>query len=85
VSEYTPYPHSFHGHLFQARMWRENAAAWSLVPSMRWTDSKAGVACFRPGLWDRDWVQGILRVSRDECIRRARLHLELARRKTKAD
>lgn len=55
------------GRLFQARMWREYAMAWDGRPT-----STTGV-----GL---DWVAGILRVSRSECLRRSRVNTLLARR-----
>lgn len=44
--------------LFQARMWREYAQAWD----GKRTSSGIG----------REWVAGILRVSRAECLQRAR-------------
>lgn len=55
------------GRLFQARMWREYAMAWDGRPT-----STTGVG--------REWVAGILRVSRSECLRRARVNVLLARR-----
>ncbi len=54
------------GRLFQARMWREYAQAW---------DGKR-----TPDGIDRAWVENILRVSRSECMRRARINAYLARR-----
>ena len=80
MTEYTPYPLSFHGHMFQARMWREYATVLSLTPSKRWIDSKNDLAGKRPRPGDHGFVKNVLRLSRDECIRRAKLHLELARR-----
>ena len=55
------------GRLFQARMWREYAMAWDGRPT-----STTGVG--------RAWVEGILRVPRSECLRRARVNVMLARR-----
>jgi len=55
------------GRLFQARMWREYAMAWDGRPT-----SITGVG--------REWVEKILQVSRDECLRRARINVRLARR-----
>lgn len=55
------------GRLFQARIWREYAMAWD----GRCT-SITGVG--------RAWVENILRVSRDECLRRSRINAYLARR-----
>lgn len=55
-----------HGRLFQARIWREYARAWDGHPTT------TGVG--------REWVEKILKVSREECLRRARLNLYLARR-----
>jgi hypothetical protein len=52
--------------LFQARMWRRYAMDWDL-PDYRVTGRRA-------------WVEKILRHSRADCIRRARLNLYLARR-----
>lgn len=57
---------SVDGRLFQARMWRQYAMAWDGKP----TPSGCG----------REWVERILRVSREECLRRARLNVYLARR-----
>lgn len=44
--------------LSQARMWREYAQAWDGKPT------STGVG--------REWVESILRTSREECLRRAR-------------
>lgn len=55
------------GYLFQARMWREYAQAWD---GKRTT---TGVG--------REWVEHILRVSRDECIRLSKYNAALARAK----
>lgn len=49
---------------FQARMWREYAMAWDGRPTM------TGVG--------REWVEGVLRISRPECLRRARAALASA-------
>lgn len=54
------------GRLFQASMWREYAQAW---------DGK----CTSTGV-GHAWVEGILRVPRAECLRRARVNVYLARR-----
>ena len=56
------------GRLFQARMWREYAMAWDGRPT-----STTGVG--------REWVAGILRVSRSECLRRSRGNTLLAKRR----
>lgn len=56
------------GRLFQARMWREYAMAWD------------GHVRRHGAPIDRKWVEGILRISRTECLRRARVNLYLARR-----
>lgn len=52
------------GRLFQAKMWRDYAAMWVLP------------------YWhmNRRWVEGVLRKGRDECVRRAKVNLYLARR-----
>ena len=52
------------GHLFQARMWREYAQAWD------GKKTTTGVG--------RAWVEGILRIPREECLRRAREHVRQA-------
>jgi hypothetical protein len=54
------------GRLFQARVWREYAQAWDGRPTM------TGVG--------RDWVAGVLRISKAECLRRSRVNIYLARR-----
>lgn len=59
------------GRLFQARIWREYAQAW---------DGKK-----TPNGIGRDWVEQILRVSRSECMRRARVNVYLARRLNRVD
>lgn len=46
---------------FQARLWREYAMAWDGRPTM------TGV--------EREWVEAMLRISRDECLHRARAAL----------
>jgi hypothetical protein len=58
------------GRLFQARVWREYARAWDGKPTM------TGVG--------HDWVEGILRISRVECLRRSRVNIYLARRLNRA-
>lgn len=55
---------TFDGRLFQAAMWRRYAMDWDLP-----------LQALR-----RKWVESILRVSRAECIRRARVNLRLAHR-----
>ena len=52
------------GRLFQARMWREYAMDWDLPD------------------WNirRGWVEKVLRHSRMDCLRRARINLYLAAR-----
>ena len=57
---------SVDGRLFQARLWRELAMAWD----GKRTSTSIG----------RAWVTVILRVSRTECLRRARVSVYLARR-----
>jgi hypothetical protein len=52
------------GRLFQARMWRNYASEW-------------GLPDWHPR---RRWVEFVLRKSRVECIRRAKVNLYLARR-----
>lgn len=58
------------GRLFQASMWREYALAWD----GRQTSWGIG----------RVWVERVLRVSRSECLRRARVNVYLARRLNRA-
>jgi hypothetical protein len=58
--------HNLHGRLFQAKMWRQYAMAWDGKPT------PTGV--------DRAWMEQISRTSREECLRRARINLYLARR-----
>lgn len=55
-----PTPAELH-RLFQARMWREYAMAWDGRKTM------TGVG--------REWVERVLRVSRAECLQRARAAL----------
>ena len=55
------------GRLFQARMWREYAMAW---------DGKRTALTSVDG----NWCRMVLRVSRSECLRRARVNVYLARR-----
>ena len=59
-------PLMIHGRLFQARMWREYAQAW---------DGRT-----MPTGIGREWVEHVLRVSRAECLRRARVNVAFARR-----
>lgn len=54
------------GRLFQARMWRQYAQAWDGRPT--------------PNGLGAEWMEKILRISRSECLRRARVNLYLARR-----
>ena len=75
-TEYKPYPHTIHGHLFQAAMWRRDAAAWTEMPKYRWEN---GEKRHYPPLDAKRWVENILQFSRDECVRRARIHLAAAR------
>jgi hypothetical protein len=51
--------------LFQARLWRGYAMDWDGV--------------YHSNMMGREWVEKILRVSRDECVRRSRQALEYAR------
>lgn len=65
------------GRLFQAATWRQYAAAWDGIPIDRgfvgWPDGHRVII-------GRAWVEGVLKVSKAECIRRARVNLYLARR-----
>ena len=56
------------GHLFQAAMWRRLAMDWDLPD---WH-------------WDRHWVEEVLRVPRDECLRRSKANALLARAKNQS-
>lgn len=72
--------HTIDGRLFQARMWREYAQAWddARIP---WTEPKPprqSEAAKRG--YSLGWLEKVLKVSRAECIRRARVNLYLARR-----
>lgn len=62
-------PLSIDGHLFQARMWREYAQAWDGRPTSN------GIG--------RRWVQYVLGISREDCLRIARDNIEAARMKIK--
>jgi hypothetical protein len=68
---------SLHGRLFQARMWREYASTYDGRKLNRgfvgWPEGHRVVI-------DRAWVEGVLRMSREELIRRARVNLYLAKR-----
>lgn len=57
---------TFHSRLFQARMWREYA--------MTWHGRKT-----RHGI-DQQWCEQIGRWTYQECLRRARVYIYLARR-----
>lgn len=57
---------TIHGRLFQAAMWREYAMAFDGRPT------KTGV--------DRQWLERVAKLSRTECMRRARINSRLARR-----
>lgn len=59
-----------HGRLFQAAMWRAYAMAWN---HHCWS-------CVLGLHVGRSWCEKVLRVSREECIRRARVNIYLARR-----
>lgn len=54
------------GRLFQARMWREYAMTWHARKAF--------------GRYGNDWVIGIGKYSYQECKRRARVNIYLARR-----
>ncbi len=54
------------GRLFQARMWRE----YAMAHDGRITRNGIG----------KEWVKQILRISRAECLRRARVNIYLAKR-----
>jgi len=58
--------HNVMGRLFQARMWRNYALAWDGKPNSNNVD--------------RGWCSTILKIPRDECLRRARINLRLAHR-----
>lgn len=57
------------GRLFQARMWREYAMAWDGRELRRSHNVRLG----------RAWVENILGVSREECLRRSRENALAAR------
>ena len=57
------------GRLFQARIWREYATAWD----GRELRHSRGVTL------GRAWVEDILGISRDECLRRSRENTKAAR------
>lgn len=59
--------HNVTGRLFQAAMWRKHATEWDLPYSNI----------------RRRWVEHVLRISKTECIRRARINLLLAKRLNK--
>ena len=59
------------GRLFQARMWREYAMMHD------------GPIRLRGKLYTPEWAKQILRVPRDQCLRRARINIYLARRITR--
>lgn len=65
------------GRLFQARMWREYATAYSRDVKIKVEYKDGSVEVY---LLTRDWVEGILQISREECLRRARINVRLARR-----
>jgi hypothetical protein len=70
-------PWTVAGRLFQAREWRRYAGAWDGIPIDR------GFVGYPHGhrvVIGRAWVEGILRISKAECIRRARANIYLARR-----
>lgn len=56
----------FAGHQFRAAMWRRYAQAWD----GRKTPTGVG----------RSWVENILKISREECLRRAWESLNLSRK-----
>lgn len=57
---------SFHGRLFQAAMWRSYAMTWHGRPA------HSGI--------DQRWCEQIGRLTYDECLRRSRVNIYLARR-----
>lgn len=63
------------GRLFQARMWREYAQMHDGLAPSHWSSTR-WVAWPPP----ERWASEILRVSKAECLRRARVNLYLARR-----
>ena len=58
--------HDAHGRLFQAAMWREYAMAWD------GKSARAGIG--------HEWMEKVSRISRTECLRRARVNVYLAHR-----
>jgi hypothetical protein len=65
------------GRLFQAAEWRRYAGAWDGIPIDR---GFVGWPHGQRVILGRAWVEGILRVSKAECIRRAKVNHYLARR-----
>lgn len=65
------------GRIFQGRMWREYAGAWAGIPIDR---GNVGYPHGHRVILGRKWMESILRVSKDECIRRSRVNFYLARR-----
>lgn len=66
------------GRLFQARMWREYAQTYDgrvLIREVRYRLGMRQIVRI-----DSAWVENILRKSKAECLRRARVNLYLARR-----
>lgn len=65
------------GRLFQARMWREYAMAW---------DGRKPSFASYPAWFARVYLESVIGVSRDQCLRRSRINVYLARRlnRTKA-
>ncbi len=72
--------HTIDGRLFQARMWREYARAWDEA-RQPWTEPRRE---WQSPLISRGyslgWLEKVLKVSRAECLRRARVNVYLARR-----
>lgn len=63
--------------IFQARMWRQYAGAWDGITIDR------GFVGYPDGhrvIIGRRWVENVLRISKRDCIRRARANFYLARR-----
>lgn len=70
-------PWTIAGRVAQARMWRQFAGAWDGIPIDRgyvgWPHGHRVVI-------GRSWVDSILKISKEECLRRSRVNFYLARR-----
>ncbi|MEV4934383.1 hypothetical protein [Sphingobium sp. LSP13-1-1.1] len=63
--------------LAQARMWRQYAGAWD---DIKIDHGFVGYPHGHRVIIGRSWVEGILRISKAECIRRSRANFYLAKR-----